>query len=256
MTKEPPRFADQLLARLTDPDLEDHLAPGEKLPSTKELAKEYGVAAQTVFRTVARFKAMGYLEGQQGRGVFVRKIVPLEFPVDRFEHNSGRDAPDTDHGSWKAIVEAQGRAPSQDTQRASVEPAPADIRAHLGMEEHTHVVLIRQVRRVDGVPFQIADSAFPARIALDSPLMWEEDVSAQDGILAELGHPVRRKVVKMTAWPPMTPTEKRRLDVPEDAMVPVLRQVRICYDRDDMPVSVLATVAPGHLNSFVYEMKA
>ncbi|MCX4581466.1 winged helix-turn-helix domain-containing protein [Streptomyces sp. NBC_01571] len=44
---------------------------GTKLPSTRELAEEYGVAAGTVQRALAELRVGGLIYSHQGRGSFV-----------------------------------------------------------------------------------------------------------------------------------------------------------------------------------------
>ncbi|MFF4227446.1 GntR family transcriptional regulator [Streptomyces abikoensis] len=47
------------------------LTAGTKLPSTRELAQEYGVAAGTVQRALAELRNAGLIYSHQGRGVYV-----------------------------------------------------------------------------------------------------------------------------------------------------------------------------------------
>ncbi|WP_037905064.1 GntR family transcriptional regulator [Actinacidiphila yeochonensis] len=47
------------------------LQPGEKLPSTRELAEKYAVAAGTVQRALSELRATGAIYSHQGRGSYV-----------------------------------------------------------------------------------------------------------------------------------------------------------------------------------------
>lgn len=47
------------------------IAVGEKLPSTRELADEYGVAAGTVQRALSELRTAGVIYSHQGRGSYV-----------------------------------------------------------------------------------------------------------------------------------------------------------------------------------------
>ncbi|MEV0290652.1 GntR family transcriptional regulator [Kribbella sp. NPDC050820] len=51
--------------------LTGELAAGTKLPSGRELAKEWGVAVMTAQKAVDQLRAEGLVHSQQGRGVFV-----------------------------------------------------------------------------------------------------------------------------------------------------------------------------------------
>lgn len=61
------QIADDLRAAIDDGEL----APGERLPSGRELAAEYGVAAMTIQHAVRLLREEGRLQTWQGRGVFV-----------------------------------------------------------------------------------------------------------------------------------------------------------------------------------------
>lgn len=51
------------------------LPVGEKLPSTRELAEEYGVAQGTVQRALTELRTAGFIYSHQGRGSFVSKAA-------------------------------------------------------------------------------------------------------------------------------------------------------------------------------------
>lgn len=52
-------------------------APGEKLPTTRELMDEYGVASTTAQRALSVLRAEGLVYSIQGRGTFVRSDVDV-----------------------------------------------------------------------------------------------------------------------------------------------------------------------------------
>ncbi|MEV0330150.1 winged helix-turn-helix domain-containing protein [Micromonospora echinospora] len=47
------------------------LKPGDKLPSTSQLAKSYGVSNNTVYRALAILHDRNLIIGHQGRGTYV-----------------------------------------------------------------------------------------------------------------------------------------------------------------------------------------
>lgn len=251
--KSPPvrEIADSLLRRIAAGEL----TPGDKLPSTSDLATEYDVGEKSIYRVISLLKASGQLEARQGKGVFVRAVQPLEWHLHQFERGPRRDDPSAGRDDWKAAAEEQGRVATQDTPRVSVEPAPGDIANWLDIAPGTFVVVRRRTRRVDGEPFQLADSWFPTKIAMDTDLMREEDVTRPGGILAHIGHPQKALRDEIRCWPPLTPDEAERLELSEAIGTPAIRHARIGYGDDSHPVRVMVTVAPGHLNTLVYEME-
>jgi len=58
--------------------LTERLRPGERLPSTRRLAGELGVARRTVLDAFLQLYAEGYVEGRIGAGTFVAHTLPEE----------------------------------------------------------------------------------------------------------------------------------------------------------------------------------
>ncbi|MFI8888274.1 GntR family transcriptional regulator [Streptomyces sp. NPDC053813] len=244
-------IAADLLSRIESGDIQD------QLPPTRVLTGEYGTSPETLRQAIQILRAEGRVTSQQGKGVFVRRIDPIEFPMHRFERGNRRDDATAGIDEWKAAILELGRTPSQDTPHVSVERAPAEVAEWLAVEAGTFVVARRRVRRVDGKPFQLTDSWFPTEVALDTPLMDEEDVTMPGGILANIKdgrYAQQRKVDKLRAWTP-TADEAERLEFPTGSTVPVLRHVRIGYNAAGLPVRCMVTIAPGDLNTLVYEIE-
>ena len=71
----------QLYARLKDAILHGRLAPGTRLPATRELAAQLRVSRQTVLAAYEQLTAEGYLRGTVGQGTFVDAALPSAQPV-------------------------------------------------------------------------------------------------------------------------------------------------------------------------------
>src|SRR3982750_4840731 len=54
------------------------LRRGARLPSTRDLAREYGLSRGPVGRAFEQLKSEGYLEGSVGSGTFVNSVLPEE----------------------------------------------------------------------------------------------------------------------------------------------------------------------------------
>jgi GntR family transcriptional regulator len=75
------QIAEDLRARIHGGDLD----PGDKLPSGRQLADDYGVAAMTVQHALRILREDGLITTWQGRGVFVAD------PLPKINAGSGRD---------------------------------------------------------------------------------------------------------------------------------------------------------------------
>src|SRR5690606_7377029 len=67
----------QLYARLKETILQGALAPGARLPATRELCRQLGVSRQTVLAAYDQLTSEGYLRGGVGQGTFVDEALPL-----------------------------------------------------------------------------------------------------------------------------------------------------------------------------------
>jgi GntR family transcriptional regulator/MocR family aminotransferase len=67
---------DQLYDKLRAAILDQHLRPGVKLPSTREMCSQLSISRNTVLEAFARLQAEGYVEGRVGSGTYVTKDLP------------------------------------------------------------------------------------------------------------------------------------------------------------------------------------
>ena len=58
--------------------LESRLSPGARLPATRDLANQYGLARGTIVNAFEQLQSEGYVEGSVGSGTYVSKILPDE----------------------------------------------------------------------------------------------------------------------------------------------------------------------------------
>ncbi|WP_275836635.1 winged helix-turn-helix domain-containing protein, partial [Roseisolibacter sp. H3M3-2] len=73
--------------------LDGRLAPGTRLPSTRTLAADLGVARNTVTQAFEQLRAEGYVAGRRGGGTRVRGTVPDEHLDVRVEARAARRGP-------------------------------------------------------------------------------------------------------------------------------------------------------------------
>jgi GntR family transcriptional regulator/MocR family aminotransferase len=65
--------------------LEGRLRPGARLPATRDLARQYGLARGTIVNVFEQLKSEGYVDGNVGSGTYVSKVLPdelLQIPQD------------------------------------------------------------------------------------------------------------------------------------------------------------------------------
>ncbi|MCH0560378.1 MULTISPECIES: GntR family transcriptional regulator [Streptomyces] len=75
MTNEATQPYQRIVQGVRDKIRSGRLPAGEKLPSTRELAEEYGVAPGTVQRALTELRSAGLIYSHQGRGSFVTETA-------------------------------------------------------------------------------------------------------------------------------------------------------------------------------------
>ena len=70
-------LTEQLVARFGDRIRNRLLAPGARLPSVRQCARQHGVSPSTVVAAYDHLLAQGLVEARKNRGFFVRDATPL-----------------------------------------------------------------------------------------------------------------------------------------------------------------------------------
>jgi GntR family transcriptional regulator / MocR family aminotransferase len=83
------QIADQIRERITD----GRLAGGDRVPSSRALAGDLGVARAVTEQAYTQLVAEGWLEGRHGSGTFVRSTTPLGRPTRRRRRPIGAAGP-------------------------------------------------------------------------------------------------------------------------------------------------------------------
>src|SRR5688572_12261961 len=76
-------LTDQLSARFAERIRTRLLAPGARLPSVRECARQQGVSPHTVVAAYDQLLAQGLIEARRQRGFYVRDVSPEPSPVAR-----------------------------------------------------------------------------------------------------------------------------------------------------------------------------
>jgi GntR family transcriptional regulator len=216
------------------------LAPGEQLPSERELVERYGTAHQTVRQAISLLKAEGLVIGRPGRGVFVRERPRLLHRLD---------------ASRRFITQARGQQLSAEARLLDVRfaPPPVDVARHLNLPGGARVLVRRYLLLVDGDPVQLADSYFPAELAEGSIIADPQNVTPGriDADLKDrFGLEPARFLDELTVRMP-TADETRALRLPPGT--PVASLLRTYRDPTGKPFEVAQFVLAGDKHVLVYE---
>ncbi|MEU3895456.1 GntR family transcriptional regulator [Streptomyces sp. NPDC045251] len=235
---------ERIAADLRDDIMSGELAPGASLPSTARLKERFDASNATVQKALQLLKEEGLAVGRAGASVTVR------------EHRQRTVSPAalTTAERWLTEAAKHGtRARSVLREVAEVHP-PADIRSAFGLPADGTALLRSQILLIDDEPAELVDCYYPLDIAQGTALMERRRIKGgAPALLAELGHPARRSVDRVSA---RIPTQEQYRALRLTSSTPVLRTLRVVHGGGGGPVEVTVMVKAGHLYELQYEFES
>lgn len=147
----------RIAQRLRDEIIGGVIAPGDKLPSTRDLVESEGVAKATVDKAVRRLRESGLVETVPGIGLVALDHSRVDSPRDMFLRTVGL-------GPRMRLANERS-----DFLFSGYDSAPARVCELLGMEPHSRAVRRMRLIRRSNSPAYLCTSWFPAWIGETSP---------------------------------------------------------------------------------------
>ncbi|MFJ1879912.1 GntR family transcriptional regulator [Streptomyces sp. NPDC088137] len=240
------RIADALRASIE----RGELAAGEKLPSERALAEQYGAARNTAREAIRLLAEQGLVTAKHGRGVFVREPQRLfRFGSDRYSIANRA----TGLTPFRLEAKKQGKVPRIDVLSIAREVPPHDVAERLQVPADSESVVHRENHYfADDEPVQIVSTYLRWEEAEGTLLM--QPKSGPNGIygrLEELGHVMTRVRDEISARMP-SPEEARVLDLLPG--VPVLEVLHTSLDQNSEPFEVSRYVHRADQTGLLYEL--
>ncbi|MGL5825947.1 MAG: GntR family transcriptional regulator [Nocardioides sp.] len=238
------------------------LAPGEKLPTEADLAREHAVAMGTVRSALAALETEGLVNKVHGTGTFVR--VPIARSIRTSEryawekarvHTSEderRRAGPTEHDTGLIVDDLEFAA------RYGTAKASAELAAHFDVQLGTKLLERVYSTRQKGarVPFGTATSYLLYETAAGNPALLEDQNEPWPGAtlhqLATIGIEVDRIVDTVTARVP-TVDEAEHLDVsPGDPLICIQK---VSISTEGAVVEVAYLISPASRQELRYTVE-
>ncbi|MFI8513948.1 GntR family transcriptional regulator [Streptomyces sp. NPDC085460] len=226
------------------------LAPGDKLPSERTLAEQYGAARNTAREAIRLLAEQGLVTAKHGRGVFVREPQRLfRFGSDRYSRKNRQ----TGLTPFRLEAKRQGKEARIDVVSIEREVPPRDVADRLNVPADEASVVHRENHYfADDEPVQIVSTFLRWDEAQGTLLM--QPKSGKDGIygrLEELGHVMTRVRDEISTRMP-SPEEAAVLDLLPG--VPVLEVLHTSLDQNGVPFEVSRYVHRGDQTGLLYEL--
>jgi GntR family transcriptional regulator len=212
-------------------------APGERLPSIPTIAATYGVAKQTVQRTIDQLRLEGVLITKPGSGTFVRGTRRRlnRLSRGRYGHRRG----------YHADLAARYR---QQLLAVGHSPAPGEVADAFGVPVGTPLMYRRHLVRTQDAPVEVGAS-------------WLRPSDADGTSLARaepFGRPLYQEVEEVTGRVYSTASDQvtARLPTREECEIlqirpdtPVLHLLHVAYDAEHRPIEVAVATWPGPMTA-------
>ena len=195
-------------------------APGERLPSIPAIAEMFGVAKQTVQRTVDQLRVEGMLITKPGSGTYVRGTRRRLNRLSRGRYGA--------HRGYHADLAARYRQHLAEVGRA---PAPPEVADAFGVRDGTELLVRRHLVRTEDAPVEVGASWFRVDRRGRHRLERRE----------AFGRPLYQEVEEVTGrrYASATDTISARQPSREEAEIlqirpdtPVLHLLHVAYDDD------------------------
>lgn len=247
-TAQPPsrRIAEDLRRQIETGELRS----GDKLPSERVLAEQYGAARNTAREAIRLLAEQGLVTAKHGKGVFVREPQKLfRFGSDRYSIKNR----ETGLTPFRLEAKRQGKVARIEVPSIARERPPADVAERLQVSDDEESVVHRENHYfADDEPVQIVSTYLRWDEAQGTLLM--QPKTGKDGIygrLEELGHLMTRVRDEISARMP-TPAEAAILDLLPG--VPVLEVLHTSLDQDGVPFEVSRYVHRADRTGLLYEL--
>jgi GntR family transcriptional regulator len=216
-------------------------APGEKLPSIPAIAQMYGVAKQTVQRTIDQLRIEGVLITKPGSGTYVRGTRRKLNRLSRGRYGGRR--------GYHADLAARYRQQLIEVGRS---PAPADVADAFGVSLGTELMVRRHLVRTQESPVELGASWFRTQDAEHTSLSRMEAFGRPLYQEAEevIGRQYHTAIDQISARLPSR-DEAETLQIRPDT--PVLSLLHIAYDAGHKPIEVATAVWPGPMTALTEE---
>lgn len=160
---------EQVATDLRDRIEKGEYAPGDLIPSERELADEWGISRATATKAVAALRSQGLVESVTGVGT---KVVLQPSPITWSPHER-----------YTIMYRQTGlfRDPREYTTSVKVEvaPAPDEVRIALDLKPGAKVIARYRQMSTNGTPTELSTSWFDAAFRDDCPRLLEKDRIAE-----------------------------------------------------------------------------
>ena len=241
LSSREPLFAqvkDALMDWITRGLRDGSLAPGDRVPSERELSDALGVSSITVKRALNELQQEGLIQRIQGRGSFIARPRKLILGLERLY-------------SLTTVARERGLNPARECLQLVEMSATESIANNLDLEQGDPVAKVVRLRMVDDIPLAVDTSYLPLALF---PGILEDDLD-QTALYELMTNKYNVEPIRAREY--LEPTlindyEAEVLGVPVGA--PAMLIGRTAYGTNDVPLEYNKSVIRGDMCRFYIDM--
>ena len=232
-------------------------APGEKLPSERELAQSMGVSRETLRRAMQKLEAEDLISRKSTSGTYVKVEAPIIEVVRGQELIQGTGGIPTTgdelahSGSFIENMKKRGRKPSITfIDPVALVVADDEVAKHLGIALRSIVLRRYRLQSADGIPYRLIESCYPGDLFGE---LLQTDIGEKplfQWLSERHGKHVQQVVEELTA---RLPTARERKWLRISSSSPVIAFERTVWDHERRVVEWAKVTAIAALYRFHYE---
>lgn len=216
------------------------LKPGDRLPSEKELEREFGVSRATVRRALQDLTHEERITRVAGKGSFVLhpKIEPL-----------------TALTSFSENMRAQGCKPSYSNARVSLVTPPSKVAQLLDLDEGAQTLRIERLMLADDLPMAIQDSYLPHSLLTDTISLFTNELLNNLSLYKILELEVGIRLNRAEEWVDASRAlsdEAELLQIEEGDFVLLIE--RLTFSKANQPVEYVKMIFPAKRYRYKVEL--
>ncbi len=228
------------------------LARGSQMPTELELREKYNASRNTVRDAIKSLVNLGLAETRPGQGTFVVE------DIDPFVTTLSGD-PATGWGggegaSYLSEVTKGNRQPSSGPIKVEIQEATAEVGRGLGVPEGTEVISRHEHRFIDGTPWSLQTSFYPAAFADRGASRLRSAKNIDEGTVDYLRKELGIRQVAYRDWITVrTPNsiEAEFFKISSDGRIPMYEIFRTAFDGNGQPMRLTISVYPTDRNQFI-----
>lgn len=245
------QIAEDLRAQIESGRLE----PGQQLRTELELRDHYGASRNTVRDAIKWLTNLGLVETRPGQGTFVRE------EIDPFVTTLTGN-PSTGWGGDEGViylseVTQQNRKPTASPVQVEIQEAAGQIANGLQVAEGTEVISRHERRFIDGTPWSMQTSYYPAEFADRGAERLRSARNISEGTVQYLAEALHIRQIGYRDWITVrapSPAEAEFFKLPLDGRVPMYVIFRTAFDEKGVPTRLTVTVFPADRNQFIIDV--